>query len=113
MTPNSDGPCRTGSVALLVWQVAHCCLNSVGPSGGLASGSGICARAALATSIAPQKPSPIARPMTHLARSFVILHHRWRRRILGGAAEAVVVAGCFAREQTLPRVWRTRAGRSG
>jgi hypothetical protein len=52
----------------LVWQVAHCCLNSVGPSGGLASGNGTCAIAVFATSIAPQKPSPI----TCVARSFVI-----------------------------------------
>jgi hypothetical protein len=53
---------------LVVWQVAHCCLNSAAPSGGLAAGSGICAPADCATKNAPQNPSPIAR----VARSLVI-----------------------------------------
>jgi hypothetical protein len=33
---NRDGPCRTGSDSFVKWQVAHCCLNSVAPSVGLA-----------------------------------------------------------------------------
>src|SRR5216683_338772 len=45
MMLNSDGPCRTGSERLSVWQVAHCCLNSAAPSGGFGMGSGICAAA--------------------------------------------------------------------
>jgi hypothetical protein len=35
-------------------------LNSVGPSGGLASGIGICAAAIVTTSTAAQRPNPIA-----------------------------------------------------
>jgi len=57
---NSGGPCRTGSDKFVVWHVAHCCSNSVGPSGGFAAGSGICAPVVFTTSNAPQIPSPIA-----------------------------------------------------
>jgi hypothetical protein len=53
---------------LVVWQVAHCCLNSVAPSGGLTAGKGICAPVICTASIALQNPSP----NVHLARSFVI-----------------------------------------
>ena len=51
-----------------VWQVAHCCLNSVAPSGGLAAGKGICAAVICTANIALQNASA----NVHLARSFVI-----------------------------------------
>ncbi|MGY4301758.1 hypothetical protein ACVWXN_009853 [Bradyrhizobium sp. i1.4.4] len=45
-----------------MWHTAHCCLNSVAPSGGLAAGKGICASATRVTStIAVHNPSTIAR----------------------------------------------------
>ena len=90
--PNSEGPWRTGSVVLLVWQVAHCCLNSVGPSGGFASGNGICAMAACRDKHRTAKTETDAKCRAQLCH----IHHRWRRRTLGCANAAVVVAGCFA-----------------
>jgi hypothetical protein len=51
-----------------VWHVPHCCLNSVAPSAGFATGRAICALAMPMASIAPQNASPIART----ARSFVM-----------------------------------------
>jgi hypothetical protein len=43
----------------MVWQVAHCCLNSIAPSGGFAAGGAICAAAIVAAGPAPQNASPI------------------------------------------------------
>ena len=78
-----------------MWHVAHCCLKSAAPSGGLAAGSGICAEAALTDVIALQNPSP----MTRIARRFLIDRHRWREPSLGRRQQAVVVAGCFMTKQ--------------
>src|SRR5262249_59681042 len=64
----SDGPCRAASDEVVVWQVAHCCLNSAAPSGGVAAGSAICAAAIVVASSVPQHPAPVA----HLARGFLI-----------------------------------------
>src|SRR5262245_16689833 len=68
MILKSDGPCRAASDEVVAWQVAHCCLNSAAPSGGVAAGSGICAAAIVAASSVPQHPAPVA----HLARGFLI-----------------------------------------
>src|SRR5258705_3385703 len=49
-------------------RLAHCCLKSVAPSDGLATGNGICAPAIGTTIDAPYNPSSIA----FLARNFII-----------------------------------------
>src|SRR3954447_11832455 len=59
-TLNNVGPCRAGSVWLVVWHVAHCCLNSIAPSGGVAEGNGICAYAVVTRRTAPKSPGTIA-----------------------------------------------------
>src|ERR1700751_642287 len=88
MILNSVGPCRAGSDILMVWQVAHCCLNSVAPSGGFAAGNGICADAAPNADIALQNPRLVAS-----IERFVLMQPS-----LGRRDQAVVVAGCFMME---------------
>ncbi len=79
----------------MVWQVAHCCLNSVAPSGGLAAGSGICAPAIVTTSDCAAKSQPDCKCRAQLCH----MHHRRRAQSLGRGEQAVVVAGCFTAEQ--------------
>jgi hypothetical protein len=50
----------------VVWQVAHCCLNSAAPFTGFASGKDICAGATATIDVALQN----ARLMTSVARRF-------------------------------------------
>src|SRR5262249_10133204 len=69
---NSDGPCRAASVRFVVWQVPHCCLNSVAPSGGFDAGKGICANAICVTSTVPHTPSPAARSRSPCGPHFAI-----------------------------------------
>src|SRR3569832_1358882 len=71
-TFTNGGPCRIGSDELNVWHTAHCCLNSVAPSGGFAAGNGSCALAIPATStIAVHNPGTITRiaknPPVHIS----------------------------------------------
>ncbi len=68
--------CRIGSDELMVWQVAHCYLNSAAPSGGLGAGSAICAAAIFAASATLQNASPTAGP----AHSIAIPSHLAMRR---------------------------------
>jgi hypothetical protein len=87
---NSDGPCRCGSERLVVWQVAHCCLKSAAPSGGVAGGGLICAVANLTAGIAPLIPIPMA------DRDFLINVFVGASQALGHWQEAMAAAGCFA-----------------
>jgi hypothetical protein len=57
---------------LVVWHVAHCCLKSVAPSGGLAAGGVNCALAISPTSIALQNASPIGSAARHFVMTITV-----------------------------------------
>ena len=78
----------------MVWQTAHCCLNSVAPSGGFAGGGVNCAAAWSTASAAAQMPARSAVPRVVSCTSPLA-------RV--DLSRAVVVVGCRAEQSAASR----------